>query len=328
MPASVLAIGLDRAFVALAIRPTLPRLTVERGLRQLAIAEQRTVSDLTESLLFDNASPPLHFEVVRRPAVGTARHLACSGEPVPVPLASQWGDTHDATCAVRSRWLVRDRPRPLVILVGGWLPRASILSSRLWPVSRLDRAGFDVVLPALPWQAAGLASSPFIKPFPSRDPCYNLVEMARAAGELVRLVQCARQLGHPSILLCGTSLGAHLVALFATLPAARLVDGYWLEKPLRNLSDSVRWHARAACDLRQHVADRLARVYRAVSPLERRPWVTPDRMCIVGATFDQVTPIDSVQAIADHFQVLLRPVAASHLFDPGRTQRLLDWVAR
>jgi hypothetical protein len=150
--------------------------------------------------------------------------------------------------------------------------------------------------------------------------------MACVASELAQLVCHAKGQGHPSIVMCATSLGSHAVALLATLPEAQQVDRFLLEKPLGQLSDLIRWHARGDPIWCQHIADRLQRVYRSVCPLDRKPVASPEQVTVIGATFDQVTPIRAAQEVADHFHVPLRPIKASHLFDPDRSQRLLRWL--
>ena len=326
MMLGVFAAGLDRAFIELGIRPTLPRLSIDRSLRRLAIAEQKTQRDLPDAALFCAPSEPLQRADRVPQSVGCLREEWLSGPPLDVPIAQEWGYSAQSAHTVTSRWYVRNSPRPLAILVNGWLPLPRLEPKRLWPIERLDQAGFDVVLPPLPWNARATPGVLAVE-FPGRDPCSNIIELARAASELVRIVGWAREQGRQRIMLCGTSLGAHLVALFATLPEARGVDRLVLEKPLSFLSDPIRWHARGESTWCQHVADRLERVYRVVSPLDRKPAVDPDRIRVIGGTLDQVTPIAAAQAVADHFQVPLQTIRASHLFDPDRSRRLLRLLA-
>ncbi len=316
------AAGLDRAFIEWGIVPTLPRLSINRSLRKLAIAEQRTQKDLPDSVLFSSQFGPLRREVSQSRQLSGTRKERHIGTPIAVPIAEQWGYSSEPTRVVSSHWYLRSAPRPLVILVSGWVPFPNIAPNWMWPMGRLDQAGFDVVLPPLPWNIRA-APSGRSAAFPGRDPCLNIIEMARAASELARIVRWALEQGHRKITLCGTSLGAHLVALFATLPEAQGIDRLVLEKPLSFLSDPIRWHARGESTWCQHVADRLERVYRAVSPLDRKPTVAPERVRVVGATLDLVIPIGAAQSVADHFHVPLQPINASHLYDLGRAQRLL-----
>jgi hypothetical protein len=326
MVLGVLAAGLDRTFIELGIRPTLPRLSIDRSLRKLAIAEQRTQRDLPDAKLFSARYPPLQQTHDAPPKAGFPREQWLTGTPLDVPIAQDWGYPVESERMVTSHWYLRDSPRPLVILVSGWLPLPKLQPPRLWPIERLDQAGFDVVLPPLPWNRHAARGEQAVT-FPGRDPCINIIELARAAGELARIVGWARERGHPRIMLCGMSLGAHLVGLFATLPQAHNADRLVMEKPLSFLSDPIRWHARGESRWCQHVADRLERVYRGVSPLDRKPTVDPERIRVIGATLDRVTPIAAAQAVADHFQVPLQPIRASHLFDPDRSRRLLRLLA-
>jgi len=318
-----IAAGLDRAFLELSVRPTLPRLSMHRSFRKLLIAEQRTQSDIGDAALFCTSQASLCVESTRAPNARGVRELQTTGTVPSLPLAEQWGDTGELH-RPSAHWYLRGEPRPLAILVSGWSPSLRIEPAVRWPVERLDRAGFDVAVPSLPWKRHSRRDA--VAAFPGADPCWNVVTMACVASELAQLVCHAKSQGHPSIVMCATSLGAHAVALLATLPGAQQVDRFLLEKPLGQLSDLIRWHARGDPMWCQHIADRLQRVYRSVCPLDRKPVASPAQMTVIGATFDQVTPIGAAQEVADHFHVPLRPIKASHLFDPGRTQRLLHWL--
>jgi hypothetical protein len=318
-----IAVGIDRAFLELSVRPTLPRLSMHRSFRKLLIAEQRTQSDIDDTALFCTSQCSLSVESAPVPNAREVREQRTTGILPSLPLAAKWGETGELQ-QPSARWYLRTEPRPLAILVGGWSPFRPVEPFVRWPVESLDRAGFDVAVPSLPWKRHGRREG--VVTFPSADPCWNIVTMACVASALAQLVRHAKSQGHPSIVVCACSLGAHAVALLATLPEAQQVDRFLLEKPLGQLSDLVRWHARGDPMWCQHIADRLQRVYRSVCPLDRKPVASPEQMTIIGATFDQVTPIGAAQEVADHFQVPLRPIKASHLFDPSRTRRLLHWL--
>ena len=318
------AAGLDRAFLELSVRPSLPRLSMHRSSKKLLVAEQRTQSDIGDAALFRTSQASLCVESTQASSTGGLRELQTTGTVPSLPLAEKWGVTAELH-RPSAHWYVRGEPRPLVILVSGWSPSLRIEPAVRWPIARLDRAGFDVAVPSLPWKRHGRRDP--TTAFPGADPCWNIVTIACIASELVQLVCYAKSQGHPSIIMCATSLGSHAIALLATLPEAQLVDRFLLEKPLGQLSDLIRWHARGDPIWCKHIADRLQRVYRSVCPLDRKPMVSPGQVTVIGAAFDQVTPIRAAQEVADHFQVPLRPIKASHLFDPSRTQRLLRWLA-
>jgi pimeloyl-ACP methyl ester carboxylesterase len=293
---------LDRAFIHWGLRPNLPEITPASRLEKLLLAEQRTRVGINDAELFPKQCMSL--------------------TPPTVPLQRQWGPSGQACYSTFSRWYVRSAARPLVMLVSGWSPVAGIDSTWFWPRGQLYRSGFDVVLLQPHGKALGTRRTRAAK-FPSRDPSLNIIELARAANALLQHVHIARERGYQRISLCGTSLGAHLVGLVATMPECNLIDRFILDKPVGRLSDPIRWHARGDRALLCNVAERLDRVYRFVCPLDRSPTADTHRIDVIGAIWDQVVPLRTAQSVADHFQVPLRQIKASHLFDPYRSQRLL-----
>jgi pimeloyl-ACP methyl ester carboxylesterase len=313
-----IATSVDSIYLTTVVRRTLPYLSMNRSLRQLAIAETRAKANIPDAALFCTATSD-----AKTSEVSNSRGLSelrVTQELAAIPIAATWGHSSNIG-ELESIWRLRGAtPRPLLILVGGWNRSRHVTPARVWPLASLDREGFDVAIPCLPWESRTGAGT---RSFPSNDPCMNIVTASTFVNGLVQLVARARAQGHPSITVFATSLGAYLAALVATLPGAAGVDRFVFEKPLGRLSDLIRWHARGEPTWCHHVADRLQRVYRSVDPLEREPTAAPERVTVIGAKFDQVTPLHAAQSVADHFHVPLRPIEASHLFDPGRSRRLV-----
>ena len=313
--------ALDRAFIRLFIRPTLPVITRQSSLSRLRFAETRTATGVSDEDLFEEQSiANVHLANSRRLADGR-RALVRRWSAPRVPVESSWFATIAHEPAVSARWYVRETPRPLLVLVGGWQPiRARQL---LWPVRALDRAGFDVVVPVLTIHDMRPTET-HSQRFPNPDPLRNIVELARAAISMRQILLQARELGHPSVSVWGVSLGAHAVALTATLPSPAIADRFVLDKPVARMSDALRFHGSGLQRLRDEVALRLDRVYRVVSPLERRPCAASAQMRVIGARFDQVAPIGGALALAQHFGAILQTVEASHLWDRGRLTRMFE----
>lgn len=321
-----LAEGLDRAFIEFAIRPTLPNITRNSRFSRLLLAEARAQQPLAETALFAPPSVP-QCGFARQTAFtgGRTKLIRCWPAPM-IPVETEWFPEVSAGPLVKSLWFLRASPRPLVVLVGGWAPRFGVGAQMMWPTNMLDQAGYDVVVPMAGCrrQATGL----FPAEFPGRSPLRNIVELARATATLGQLLLLARDLGHESILVWGTSLGSHALALLATLPAASHGDFYVFEKPLSRLSDPVRLHARGPSDWRAELADRLDRVYHRVSPLDRLPRVNSDKIVVIGGEYDMVTPISTAQSIATHFNAPLRQIKASHVLQFNRWRHVLEIVTR
>ena len=316
--------SLDRAFVRFCIRPTLPAITRNSPLVRLQLAESRMESGVQDEDLFPEQLGAECDISSSRSLTGGRRELVRRWLAPQVPLESDWFPDSPRIQSVTSKWYLRDAPRPLLILVRGWGPHGAFATSLLGPMRALDQIGYDIVIPNL----AVNTHQAFGNPFPGQDPCRNIVEIARAASMLGQVLLLARNLGHDSILVWGTSLGAHIAALLATLPVARLADRYILEKPLGRISDPMRFHGRVEPALLRQIADRLDGVYRAVSPLDRIPTVDPRRVTVIGSEFDRVTLPSAAQAVARHFCASQIQVKASHLFDLDRVPRLKQIMLR
>jgi len=315
-----LAKGLDQAFIELCLRPTLTVVTQTSPLARLRIAEQRTQISLRDDEVFPATVTPQFTITQTRRLRENRKELTLTWPAPTVPIEKVWFPEYDRYRTTKSQWRVHALPRPLVVLVAGWVPLRW-----LWPIERLSHAGFDVALARLP-RSARLFPKNRDDSLPSRDPSRNIIELARAASELGQLLTVAKERGHPSTLVWGTSLGAHIVALLATLPHAVHAAKYVLEKPVSRMSDALRLHGRGDSTLRSEVAARLDNVYRAVSPLERNPQVDAGSILVIGGQFDRMTPLATAQLLASHFNVPLRPIKASHLLDPGRSRRLTKVV--
>lgn len=325
MNAKWLAEALDHAFIRFGIRPTLPVVSSRSRLARLRRAEERTQPELTDARLFPTPVLP-HVSAVRsRVTRGGSHCVSREWTAAAIPLEFDWGIETRESLPVRTDWYTRTAPRPLLIALAGWTPIRGLAQRVLWPVERLDRAGFDLVIPSLQSKAEKGWRSWQVD-FPSADPSSNLLEVARGVSAIRQIVAYARELGHDPIVVWGASLGAYLVALLGTTTPTQF-DALVFEKPLARLSDPLRWHGRGTDADRQDVALRLDRVYRAVSPLERQPQVDSSKVYVVGALYDRVTTFESAARLAAHFGVSPEPVRASHLYDSGRTERFQRWAS-
>jgi hypothetical protein len=318
--------GLDRACIELAIRPTLPLITGTSPLPRLRLAEERTEALPTDEILFPEPLAPKPTASRSRES-GDLRELTIDWAGPSVDLEQSWFAEPLQDLHVKSNWYLRASPRPLVVLIRGWLPLPELSANLLWPLKKLDHAGYDVVIP---YWVTGFGKTFKRSPhrIPSRDPSRNMVELIRWTTMIGQLLMLARDLGHSSVVVWGTSLGAHLVALMATRRISVHASLYLLEKPLCRLSDPTRYHGRGTITQRSNLAHRLDQVYRVVSPLDRPPQVDAKNIVVIGGEYDQITPISGAQLLADHFSAPLERAAASHLFDPHRARRILEILRR
>lgn len=230
-----------------------------------------------------------------------------------------------------ARLFLHSRRRPVVILIHGYLGGQYAFEQRVWPVEWLGRIGLDVALFVLPFHA--LRGDPRRKgppPFPGSDPRVTNEGFRHAMADLRDLVRWLRERGHPAVGVIGMSLGGYSTALAATVEPDLAFAVPMI--PLASLADFARDQGRlgksGAETTAQHRA--LERVHRVVSPLYRAPLVPPERMLVIGARADRITPLAHARRLARHFDAPLETWAGGHLLQLGRADkfrrigRLLD----
>jgi len=218
----------------------------------------------------------------------------------------------------RARW-IRGRgagARPLAILVHGYRGGSFPFEERAWPIAALLRRGLDVVLAQLPHHAdrARPKSAPR---FPGSDPRMTNEGFAQAIRDLRDLVQWGRGRGAPAVIAAGMSLGGFSVSLLGTVEPLDFLVPFI---PLVSLADTARDGGRLvgtpAEQMTQHEA--LSDAYRVVSPLSRPPLLPKERVLVVGAVGDRITPLEHARRIAAHFDADLVTFPGGHLLQLGR----------
>jgi pimeloyl-ACP methyl ester carboxylesterase len=231
-----------------------------------------------------------------------------------------------------ARLFVAKTPRPVAILVHGYMAGRYDVEQKLWPVEWLDRIGIDVGLFVLPFHgvrgsARGLGQPP---PFPGSDPRMSNEGFRQAMGDLRDLIRFLRDRGHPAVGVMGMSLGGYTTALSATVEPELAFAVPII--PLASLADFAREQGRLGetpeqTEL-QHRA--LEAVHRVVSPLHRPPAVEARRVLVVAGRADRITPADHARRLAHHFGAPLESWHGGHLLQFGRADkfrrigRLLD----
>lgn len=210
--------------------------------------------------------------------------------------------------------------RPLAILVHGYRGGGFPFEERAWPVAALIRRGLDVALIQLPHH--GLRARAGGGPrFPGSDPRMTNEGFGQAVRDLRDLVHLAKQgRGAPAVVAMGMSLGGYCVSLLATVePTLDLVAPII---PLASLADAARDAGRLVGtpeeQAAQHVA--LEAVYRVASPLARPSRLAPERVLVVAAAADRITPPAHARKIAAHFAADLTTFPGGHLLQLGRAE--------
>jgi pimeloyl-ACP methyl ester carboxylesterase len=208
-------------------------------------------------------------------------------------------------------------PRPAAILIHGYMSGHWAFEERAWPVRWLNRRGLDVAITVLPFHGVRARPGGGAPPFPGGDPGLTNEGFRQVIADLRALIAILRDRGAPSVGVMGMSLGGYSTALLATLErdlsfAVPLI-------PLASIADFARDQGRLGGGSHadaQHAA--LEAANRVVSPLARPGLVPRERMLIVGAEADRVTPIAHAERLASHFDVPLLRVDGGHLVQTWR----------
>jgi pimeloyl-ACP methyl ester carboxylesterase len=212
-------------------------------------------------------------------------------------------------------------PRPVVVIVHGYMSGNFPIEERLWPIQTLDELGFDSLLFVLPFH--GLRANPklgLLPEFPGTDPRMSIEGFLHAVFDLRACVRWLRAAGHPSVGLFGMSLGGYTAALAATVePELSFLVPL---VPLASLAEFAREQGSLSAPPAQALLEHqlLERLYRPISPLSLPSLVPPERVLVIGARADRVTPIAHARRLATHFSAPLVAFRGGHLLQLGRRE--------
>lgn len=279
---------------------------------------------------FANVSPDVFFEepATPQPMLTSSLHGRFTSVSWPSSYRVYAADLEDrylyhpenANCSVR---LFRPgEPRPVAVLVHGYMGGAFALEQRIWPIAWLDALGFDAALFALPFHGERAPSESATPLYPQSDIRLNVEFFRQSVTDLRCLLRWLRSEGHGSVGLMGMSLGGYVSALTATVDSELqfLVPII----PLACLADFAREQGRVPRGARQaaEYLKTLKAAYRLVSPLCRAPRISPDRVLVVAGKADRVTPPSHARALAHHFRAPLESWNGGHLLQFGRAKSL------
>ncbi|HEY6560747.1 MAG TPA: YqiA/YcfP family alpha/beta fold hydrolase [Polyangiaceae bacterium] len=219
-----------------------------------------------------------------------------------------------------ARLFVSARPRPMAILVHGYMTGQFAIEQRVWPVELLNRLGFDVALFVLPFHGVRSVASRNVPPFPGSDPRISNEGFRQAIGDLRDFMRWLRERGHRKIGVAGMSLGGYTAALAATIEPSLAFSIPIV--PLASLADWARDQGRLGRYPEQSAAQHsaLEAVHEVVSPLHREPLISPERMLVIAAKADRITPISHAMRLARHFNARLQTMPGGHLLQIGRAE--------
>jgi pimeloyl-ACP methyl ester carboxylesterase len=241
-----------------------------------------------------------------------------SGHDVFAPHVEQTYQAYVENRTACARLFVREEPRPLAVLIHGYLAGKYGFEQRVWPLEWLDRAGFDAALFVLPFHGLRACPDQGLPPFLTGDPRLAHEGFRQATNDLGDLVGWLRARGHRAVGLMGMSLGGYTSALAATVDPG--LDFVVPIIPLASLADFALEQGRLSSGPGQQALEHAAleRVYRLICPVQRPSLVPRQRVLVIGAEADQITPISHARRLATHFGAALSTWPGGHLVQLGR----------
>ncbi len=244
--------------------------------------------------------------------------LDLSWESTSVPHLATLRDAYLAHVDNRrahARLLVGPGPRPAVVLIHGYLGGHWRIEERAWPIEWMRRCGLDVALALLPFH--GLRAGNRAGRFPGADPRYTNEGFRQSVADLRALIAYLRARGAPAVGVMGMSLGGYTTALLATVERELAFAVPII--PLASIADFARDHGRLGAGHEQPLQHKaLERATWMVSPLARPGLVAPERVLVVGAEADRITPIAHAERLARHFGAPMHRLPGGHLLQLGR----------
>jgi pimeloyl-ACP methyl ester carboxylesterase len=269
--------------------------------------------------LFFPEPPPAHPQCVRVREMGSSRVFDASWPSRHVPFSPDFRDAyvaHENNRTAHARLILAPEPRPVVIALHGYLGGPYAFEERAFPVRWMVRRGFDVALAVLPFHALR-STTDRTPPFPGADPRYTIEGCRQAVHDVRALIGYLLERGAPAVGVMGMSLGGYTTSLLATLDA-RLSFAIPII-PLASFADFARDQGRlgsgARADAQYEAYDEALRV---VSPLARPSLLLPERVLVLAAEHDRITPIAHAERLAAHFGSRLVTFPGGHLLQFGR----------
>ena len=232
--------------------------------------------------------------------------------------------SHTRNRTAYARLYLAAKPRPLAVLVHGYLGGRWALEQRAFPVRWLVGRGLDVALVVLPFHAQRAREDRRAPPpFPGSDPRFVNEGFRQTVSDVRALIAWTRSRGAPEVGLMGMSLGGYTTALLATVetglsfavpivPLASIADFALEQGRLGNGRDEGAEH------------DALDAATRVVSPFSRPSRIqredNANRVLIVAGQGDGITPIGHAERLARHFDAPLVCFPGGHLLQFGRKQ--------
>jgi hypothetical protein len=224
---------------------------------------------------------------------------------------------HGANRIARARLYGEGGGRPAVIVLHGYLGGQWAVEERVWPIRWMNRHGLDVAVALLPFHGVRSPTGRRAPPFPGADPRFTNEGFRQAVADLRVLKALLAERGARDVGIMGMSLGGYTTALMATVEPGLAFAVPII--PLSSIADFARDQGRLGkgeSESLQHAA--LEAANWVVSPLARAPLLARERILVVGAQADRVTPIAHAVRLALHFDARLLRLDGGHLVQTWR----------
>lgn len=224
----------------------------------------------------------------------------------------------------RARWYRHSRPAPTILWAHGWGLGNPRIEERVFPARAFYRLGYDVLLPTLPFHSGRKERNRPRPLWPSPSAIISTEATAQAVSDLRALVRHCLSRGAPSVGVSGMSLGGFTTSMMVTTEPRLAFAVPFI--PFSSVAELLWDHgagtpARAAALAQGVDLAALERGMAAASPLYREPLIAPDRILVVAASLDHVTPPRYAEKLAQHFgDARLVRFEGAHLLQVGRSQ--------
>jgi dienelactone hydrolase len=220
-----------------------------------------------------------------------------------------------------ARWFRhKGAPRPVVVLIHGYMAGNFAIEERMWQVKRLFQSGLDVVLTVLPLHGPRRSEARGYRPpaFPSGDPRFTIEGFRQVVFDHRAIFDYLHSVGVRDIGLMGMSLGGYTAALLSTLEAQLRFSVLFV--PLGAIEDLAHRNGHLAGDTQQQLKQRelLRRAEIMINPLARPSLIPSDRVIVVAGEADRVTGVQHARLLAEHFGAELSLFHGGHLLQLGR----------
>lgn len=244
--------------------------------------------------------------VAWRPRRGTVRDLVFRSEFTPVNPAMRddylrFEQNREAHARI---WRHADGPRPTVVCVHGYMASNPHINQELFNLRWLYERGMDVVLYELPFHGSRASGMPGYA-FPNFDLPRLAEGFAHAVHDFRALFDWLLAEGAREVGVMGVSLGGYTAALLAGLEE-RLAFSVPIIPATSVVDAAADWGA-AGTALRLFMQrlgatmDDLREVAAVHTPLQHAPVIDRDRLLVVGADGDRVTPPYQTQLLEQHW---------------------------